>query len=119
MIDTAFSWKGFGNGFGAWESKCRLRIYDTATETVVIATELPDNTGTSITNAAQYIATLVVMHYGLDPHSLVWIEHYPPTDDFEESFDQVTFPWDGKRFHAPQWRRLQQDDIARLTGGRI
>ena len=60
MIDTRFRWCGFGNGFGAWESTCRLRISETPEQAVVIATELPDNTGTSITNAAQYLATVVV-----------------------------------------------------------
>jgi hypothetical protein len=60
MIDPLFRWRGFGDGFGTWESKCRLRIYEAPARAVVIATELPENTGTSITNAAEHLATLVV-----------------------------------------------------------
>jgi hypothetical protein len=44
---------------------------------VVIATELADNPGMSITNAAEYAATAVCRRLGIDPHHLVWIEHYP------------------------------------------
>jgi hypothetical protein len=43
----------------------------------VIATELPDNPGMSITNAAEHAATAVCKHLGIDPQRLAWIEHYP------------------------------------------
>ena len=116
MIDTLFRWRGFGNGFGAWESLCRLRIYETPEQAVVIATELPENTGTSITNAAEYLATMVVEQYELRPHTLVWIEHYPACRDLPETFALVHLTWDGQRFHTPRWRRLAPADLALLRG---
>ena len=27
VVDTIFKWLGFGDGWGRWESKCRLRVY--------------------------------------------------------------------------------------------
>ena len=116
MIDTVFHWQGFGDGFGEWESKCRLRIYETAQQAVVIATEFPDNPGTSVTNAAKQIATLVVQQYELNSQSLVWIEHYPPEGDLEGGFDLVEFTWKGRHSHAPRWRRLSKEDVEQLTG---
>lgn len=86
-------------------------------ETVVIATELPDNTGTLITNAAEHVATLVVWEHALEPHRLLWIEHYLPREQLEEMFERVTFAWDGKRIHTPQWQWLRREDVAQLTGG--
>ncbi len=42
----------------------------------VIATELPDNPGMSITNAVEYAATEACKYLEIDPRHLVWIEHY-------------------------------------------
>ena len=50
----------------------------------------------------------VVKRYGLDPKRMLFIEHYPaeqrPT--YGESFDLVTFRWNGKRFWNPDWKHL-------------
>jgi hypothetical protein len=45
--------------------------------TVVIATERPDNPGTSVTNAAEELASQVCQRFDIDPDKLVWIESYP------------------------------------------
>jgi hypothetical protein len=57
--------------------EARIRIYAGSSEgvPVVIATELPDNPGMSITNAAERIAGEVISFHRL-PAPLVWIEHY-------------------------------------------
>ncbi len=66
-------------GPGGFPSKCRIRLYLADEEgenaPVVICSELPDNTGTPITNAAEYIAAEVITRHKL-PRP-VWIEHYP------------------------------------------
>jgi hypothetical protein len=116
MIDTRFRWRGFGNGFGTWESLCRLRIYETPEQAVVIATELPENTGTSITNAVESLAMMVVEQYELRPHTLVWIEHYPAHRDLPETFARVQLAWEGQRFYAPRWRHLEPVALAQLIG---
>src|SRR5260370_42640030 len=63
-------------------SHCHLRILQNDQETLVIATEVNTNPGTSITNAAEIIATNVVKHRQLDPTRTRFIEHYKP-----ESFE--------------------------------
>jgi hypothetical protein len=45
---------------------------------VVICSELPDNEGASVTNAAEQVATWLCHRRQLPPASIVWIEHYPP-----------------------------------------
>jgi hypothetical protein len=118
----AYPWQGF-------TSACRVRIF-LAQPTLpelhsgVIVTELPENSGTSVTNAAETIATLVVRQYGLDPAHTVWVEHYPDRHPlqarceqvydanpdlpsiYDESFDLLTFEWDGEGAHHPKWTRI-------------
>lgn len=95
LLDTEYHWQGFGNGNGRWDSFCRMRIIR-AHELVVVATDLGNDTGTSITNCAEYLATLFTRDfedYGMDENTL-WIHHYqylPGTRDFPESFDLVKF----------------------------
>jgi hypothetical protein len=90
--------------------------------TAVIATERSGNPGMSITNAAEQAATAVCRRYGIDPHRLVWIEHYDADSyadqERKETFDLVTF----RRIHAagatildgPTWRRIGESDWATL-----
>jgi hypothetical protein len=58
--------------------RCHIRVFLREEEPdapVVICTELPNNSGMSITNAAEQIAAEVIMGHRL-PTPLVWIEHY-------------------------------------------
>jgi hypothetical protein len=65
-------------GYHGSRAHCRLRIYaDPDRPTVVIATEAPDNAGTSITHAAETLAAGVCLHYGIAPDTLLWVERYP------------------------------------------
>ena len=56
---------------------CGLHIVREGTQLVVVLTELPDNPGMSVTNAAEEIASQVRREFGLDPDQTRWIEHYP------------------------------------------
>src|SRR4051794_20817669 len=59
-------------------ARCGLEIVELPNgRTVVIATELSDNPGVSITNFAEKLASLVCKMFDIDPTTLVWIEHYP------------------------------------------
>ena len=59
------------------EAKCRIRVYQLANGIiVVIATELPDNAGASITNAAEILATEMRRWFVVSGGGLFWIEHY-------------------------------------------
>ena len=104
--ETEFHWRGWGDGTGNWDSWCALRIRQTSTRDLVLVTDLGLDTGTSITNAAEHVATLVVHQYGLRPTRLVWIEHFPRSLTGKATWDLVTFDWDGQRFSRPAWRPL-------------
>lgn len=119
-------WKGFGNGFGEWESKCLIRIYEHQQKQVVIATELPDNTGTSITNCVENLAAIVIETFGLDFRRMIWIEHYPKPSG-EDTFDFVSFKVSLTpskiaggasiaELVSPQWKRLKRAHVESLIG---
>jgi hypothetical protein len=140
LVDEIMVWPGFGNGVGRWESKCRMRVFEYDGRQIAVASELEDNEGTSVTNAAEYIATLAIGQYGLDMRRLLWVEHYParllhknkfgPDDMVPESFDIVYFDTIAKpsrldpkkvdvRFVKPSWKRLKPVEINSLVGQEI
>lgn len=111
---------------------------------VVIATELPDNPGVSITNFAEELATIACLRFGIETERLVWIEHYPPdpcplcqgtgrrrsvlcsgcrgTRKRREAdrFDTVNFtvhrcPLKGFRLEDPEWRPMREADWQELN----
>lgn len=101
---------------------CRIRIWERYGEPpVVMATELPDNPGMSITNAAEYLATDVWELLGAPEREIVWIEHYPERGPAQrripEEFDRVTFTQTERGFAGPQWRRLSRAEVEALLGG--
>ena len=66
------------DGLHGRPARCGLEIIELPDgRTVVIATELSDNPGVSVTNFAEELATLVCNGFSIDPNTLVWIEHYP------------------------------------------
>ena len=105
----------------AW---CGLEILKaTEARTAVIATELADNPGMSITNACEYLASRVCAEFSIDPTELVWIEHYTyPAPGGENrrlrSYDRVTFRVPVSRQEAlvaePQWRPMSEQDWREL-----
>ncbi len=105
-------------GFRGYVSCCGLHVEQLDDgRTLVICTERPDNPGTSVTNAAEIIASRVASQLALDPAKLIWIEHYPPSKLHGESedFDLVTFGsivHDGIHtvFDDPCWRPVNSED---------
>ena len=80
--------------------KCRVRVYEPddpeLDATVIIASELPDNTGPSVREAASTIAARVAASFRLYERP-VFVEHRPP-EDFE-------LVWFG-RYRAQEMRRM-------------
>lgn len=95
-------------GLGIHESICDVKIADDGH--TVMVTELPDNPGTSITNAAENLANEICKRYGISHKDLVWIEHYPPCDKWDETFDLVKFEYSPSAgFHSPRWIRISKE----------
>lgn len=111
-------------GLHGYPCVCRLEIHRLADgRMAAVATELKDNPGTSITNAAEDLASQVCDHLGVKPEQLVWIEHYAYAGAGnaikERTYDRVTFAPgapDGPptRFKDPQWRVMQEQDWLEL-----
>ncbi|WP_196520842.1 hypothetical protein [Nostoc sp. WHI] len=126
VLDTIFTWKGAGHELQQsnpkyWDSICQLRIYQSySMPSIIICSDLDEeDTGTSITNSVEGLATLIWRQYHnqeLSPHrclghGFLFIEHYPRNkrskrDKEPEDFSLVQFNWDGQRFSQPRWSPL-------------
>ena len=115
-------------------SQCRVRIYlpdEVEDAPVMLCSELATNLGTSVTEAAKWIAGEVIKHHRL-PRP-VWIEHYPPeaTNGSTETFDLVLFDsyevrevaMSGKRrcyeIGSPNWKPLDRGAVEALVGRKV
>jgi len=118
MIDTILQYNPPPLG---WPSRCRLRIFEVGDGgSLVVFTELGDNEGMSVTNAAGHLAALVAFDYDLDPANVTWLENYTPAsytyrDGRAETFDLVSFTWQRGRgawlAMSPEWKRVTAEEI--------
>lgn len=91
-------------------ARCRVRINGNT----VIATELPDNPGMSITNAAASVAMQVCQYFEIPIGKLIWIEHYPESIGHEETFDLVQFSISDGLLKVDRWQRISEEEATRL-----
>ncbi len=127
---------------GIWRDggQCRIAIYkpergEADRRPVIVATELDENDGPSVTNMAEYLAAeIVARHF---PHLLDtpaersqpvgWLEQYPPGRGMPGEYDRVTFtPWRiqvawlggtlRRALGTPAWVRLDRAGVAALLG---
>jgi hypothetical protein len=123
-------------------SACRVRLYlpgasepgETLGDApVVIVSELPDNPGTSVTNAIEQIAAEVMdAHRFAMGRAPLFVEHYPPraTGGRDETFDLVVFAhyevrevmrggiWH-KEIGSPTWSHLGRREVEVLVGSTV
>ncbi|PMB10684.1 hypothetical protein CEN49_03520 [Fischerella thermalis CCMEE 5273] len=115
VLETIFEWKGAGNDYeqinlNIWTSKCKLRIYRTySMPVIIICSDLDESeTGTSITNSCERLATLIWNKYKEEELAknpgFLFIEHYPRHNqawgDVVETFCLVQFNFDGEKFSS-------------------
>ena len=114
------------NWSSRWSSTF-LRVYSLADRVaVVIATEVADNPGPSITNSAEALATEVVKEYNLDPLRTYFVEHYDRRKDGsygakvsdldKETYDFVEFSWTDRVACCAKWKPAAKDVIEKLIG---
>lgn len=131
-VDTLLTWKGFGypkgREHGAWDSVCRLRLYEReAAPVVIVVSDLerdeikyPDGTGTSITNSAKNLVRMVTQQYGIGPGEFVWLEQYPKTSTGEAiarvEFEHTPNATDGMTYQKPHWSHVSHTEAVALTG---
>ena len=86
----SYSWKHTG----AHEGHCRMRVFNTPLGCVVLFSELADNHGPSVTNAAEDVVQAAAARLGIRVDDAIFLEHY---GDFsytagrggEESFTRI------------------------------
>jgi hypothetical protein len=107
-------------GFWGCDSCCDIEVHKRSDgKYVFIATELPDNPGTSVTNYAEHLATAMRRQYGLKAEEVIWIEHYPEAKDRrKEDFDLVRFVGiEADSFRNPVWTRITEQAVDELIAG--
>ncbi len=108
IVDGRFEYEDERFPMGS-DCACRLRVYALRDgRHVVIATELENSPGASVTNSAERWAEESVKEYGLSPVSTVFIEHYDRGGTSREfpdghSFSTVSFRWSADRAEMPKW----------------
>ena len=115
IIFDRYRFRGL-HGREAW---CNLEIvWVNDGRAVVIATEVKDNPGASVTNAFEQLAYSVCIGFRIGPSELVWIEHYgypvPGDCKLPRTFDLVTFTilprGHDAVFAHPKWRSMCDED---------
>jgi len=114
-------------GYHGCKSKCHIRVFspDEGEDApyLVIATELEDNPGTSVTNVAEHLAYAVWRYLECPSQGLTWVEHYcdrafiGSKATMKETWDLVTFKKDARgRFIHPQWRPVHKSAVEEMLG---
>lgn len=114
LIQKRISAPGFSRG---QVTECEVSLLvakDGGEDVIAIVTEVDNNPGASITNAAENVATEIVKKFDLDPKHLIYIEHYRHGrwggceygHGLRSSWDHVTFDWNNGRASHPQWKPL-------------
>lgn len=126
-------------GYHSDGGQCRIRIYEGKTPAdppIVIATELPKNENTSITNMVEMLAAEVLLAYL--PHRkdealpFVWIEHYvaeryrgEPESLAEVTFANytphriMTFRAERYSLSSPTWKHITRPMLNYMIGGAL
>lgn len=125
QIPGAISQEYHYEGIGQCDCVCGLqrgRNPQTGQDFIIL-TELPGNTGTSVTNWVEALATQVMQRFGLNPAKTIIIEHYPERGDhvlFEETWDLVQPNWVNGVAKCPQdrhmWKHLTEQEAFALIG---
>jgi hypothetical protein len=118
-LDLEYHYRGFGD----CPSYCRIRVFEPrGGPVIVLATELTENPGTSITNFVEGMLPQVARLLATPVGELFWIEHYLArgTQPHErETFSQVTLTVTEWGVTRPHWAPLTRAEVEARIGGRM
>lgn len=99
----------------------RKALFVNDNSVVIILTELPGNTGMSVTNAIEQAAAAAIEHFSVHPGRVLFIEHYPADGNNRGpggSYDWVTLHWtkqhNGWKAENPVWHRVNREWVEGL-----
>lgn len=110
-------------GSAGFYSVCAVRIQRMNNIVHILLTEPKDNTGTSVTNASELIATNIyrILFDGTEnapnPNDIQWYEFY---EHAKSSLDRVRYFWveNERRYIEPEWTASPEDPFG-ITRSRI
>ncbi len=132
LYDDIYSWKGWGGKLKLGSGQCRLRMYDLRKKSekgvahlkpiIVVISDLPDETDyaptkMTVKSCASHIASNVIKEFDIDPHRMMWIEHYPEPAEKDnirysrERFDLAEFTWHGRDATKAVWNPLPKEMV--------
>jgi len=109
---------------GQWDSpsRCGLKIVHRSDgKLLVIATEIyRQNPGTPVTEWCAQLATQIIKDQQCGYNDFIFIEHTPDLGSklafYDETFDLVTFDWDGEKLSRPRWKRISHTEVDQMMG---
>lgn len=122
-METNLEFSRYMNSFydfkGLWDSpsRCGLCVVKrTDGKILVIVTEIyRQNPGTAVTECVASLATGLLKEYKVTSENFIFIEHSPDLKSkltfYGETFDLVSFDWDGNTFMNPVWTRLSHEVV--------
>ena len=87
---------------------------------VIIMTELAENTGASVTNSCDYIATQYAGRFGFDLDNLIFVERYDRRSYTNagtletDNLSLISFKRAGSRLYSPQWKHISGAELDAL-----
>jgi hypothetical protein len=100
-------------------TSCRVELWGHPEQALVIATEIPENTGKSITSVVTELAAEVVRAFRLDWLGMTWISHHPTRSVVHpETFYKVDMKWTGSGFIEPLAREISLFEVEKLFQSR-
>ncbi len=113
-----FIYKGIGDIDSVYELTI---LTETSGDVIVIITALEENSGISIMNCYERIATEIYYQHlsEIKVNNIIWIERvlYPNNDpENQEAFFQVDLTWDEQLqcFNSPQWQPCNQEILSSI-----
>ncbi len=137
FIDKKYTWKGYGNGIGDWETQCRLRIYEKPDLHIILFSEWQKEDCLNFSDSVEHISTLIIRNYDLPPNKTHFFESFAYQGyRFTATFSEIVFDlidkeelhptlWDipGRRYgdcrcllSNPQWLDSSKEEFESLVG---
>ena len=115
------------SGYIRKPAHCQLDVYSRPGECfhVVVATELEDNDGTSITNAAEMLWSRVCKELKVTPDNVIMVEHWNKDNVLDEHWTLVRFKEmhrdrrDGWSLEGITFTHLEKRELERLLGRKV
>lgn len=103
------------SGYYGSTGHCRMYFRRERGQSVVLVSDPPRVSGTSVTNRIEVVAALVCLRFRIAPERLVLIQYHPPSVVGGESFMRLSFRHRNE-LHYPEWAPLTRPEATFLWG---